>query len=205
MSRIRAVTVYCSSSRHVAAGYFDAARELGRAIAREDWSLVYGGNNIGLMDAVACAAREAGGRVVGITPRLMVDAGIVDRLCTELIVTDDMRQRKGLLESRGDAFVALPGGLGTFEEFFEILVARMLGYHQKPIVVLNVDDYYAPLLAMIEHGIEQRFIKPQIRQSYFVAASVTQAMEHLRQSAAAVPAPAPSQAAAVQEEPSATE
>src|SRR5882762_9791059 len=136
MSSIQAVTVYCSSSRSVAPVYFDAARELGREIACAGWTLVYGGNNIGLMDAVACACRSAGGRVIGITPQLMVDEGIADPHCAELIVTTTMRERKALLEARGDAFVALPGGIGTFEEFFEVLVGRMLGYHAKPIVVL---------------------------------------------------------------------
>src|SRR5689334_20710833 len=131
MTQIRAVTVYCSSSRVVAPIYFDAARHLGREIAAAGWALVYGGNNLGLMDAVACACRSAGGRVIGIIPQLMLDEGIADRACAELIVTGNMRERKALLEARGDAFVTLPGGVGTFEEFFEVLVGRMLGYHAK--------------------------------------------------------------------------
>src|SRR3954452_22846686 len=113
MNPIRAVTVYCSSSSSIAAEYFDAARELGREIARAGWSLAYGGNNLGLMDAVACACRSAGGRVIGITPQLMVDEGIADSACAELVVTPNMRERKALLEARGDALIALPGGIGT--------------------------------------------------------------------------------------------
>ena len=104
------------------------------------------------MGALSDAARAAGGKVVGITPKLLVRAGIADNHCSELIVTPGMRERKALLEARGDAFIALPGGLGTFEEVFEILVGKLLGYHQKPIVLLNVAGYYAPLLEMIEHG-----------------------------------------------------
>src|SRR4051812_49709929 len=127
------------------------------------------------MDAVAGAARAGGGKVTGITPQLMADLGIVDRQCDELIVTPGMRERKALLEQRGDALVALPGGLGTFEEFFEVLVGRILGYHDKPIVVLNVAGYYRPLLDMIEHGIAQRFIKPKARDAYFVAQTVVEA------------------------------
>jgi hypothetical protein len=110
---------------------------------------------------------------------MMVDKGIGDDACDEMIVTETMRERKALLEDRGDAFIALPGGLGTFEEFFEILVGRLLKYHDKPIVLLNVAGYYEPLLAMIEHGIEHRFIKPRAREAYFVAQDVPQAMSYL--------------------------
>jgi uncharacterized protein (TIGR00730 family) len=180
MVRLGSITVYCSSSRHVAPVYFDAATQLGKAIAGCGWTLVYGGNNRGLMDAVACAARRAGGKVVGITPKSMADQNIVDRQCDELIVTATMRQRKALLEERGDAFIALPGGIGTFEEWFEVLVGRTLGYHDKPLVLLNVNDYYGPLLAMMEHGIEQKFIRPQAREAYFVARTPEEAIDHLR-------------------------
>ena len=177
---LRAVTVYCSSSRHVAPVYFDAARELGTAIAQNGWQLVYGGNSVGCMGALADAARGAGGKVIGITPQLLVDQGIADDNCDELVVTSGMRDRKALLEERGDAFVALPGGLGTLEEVFEILVGRVLGYHQKPIVILNVDGFYDPLLDMVENGIAQRFIKASVRNAYFVARNVTEAIESLR-------------------------
>ena len=177
---LRGVTVYCSSSSHVPAVYPRAAAELGRAIAAEGWTLVYGGNCVGGMGTLANAVRAAGGTVVGITPQLMMDEGIGDELCHELVVTPDMRQRKALLEQRGDAFVALPGGLGTFEELFEILVGRILGYHRKPIVILNIAGYYDPLVAMLEHGIEHRFIKASAREAYFVASTVAEAVEFLR-------------------------
>jgi uncharacterized protein (TIGR00730 family) len=194
---IRSVTVYCSSSRDLPPAYYDAGRELGEAIARNGWRLVYGGNRIGLMGVVADAVRDAGGKVTGISPRMMVDEGIGDDACDEMIVTETMRERKGLLEERGDAFIALPGGLGTFEEFFEILVGRLLKFHDKPIVLLNVAGYYEPLLAMIEHGIEHRFIKPRAREAYFVAQDVPQAVNHLLATGKAHP-PVPT-------EPSATE
>ena len=177
---IRSVTVYCSSSKHVPAVYPAAAEELGRAIAAEGWTLVYGGNAVGCMGALADAAQVAGGKVVGITPQVLVDHGIADERCDELIVTSGMRERKALLEQRGDAFVALPGGLGTFEEVFEILVGRTLGCHHKPIVLLNVAGYYDPLLAMIEHGIEHRFIRPIAREAYAVVTTVGDAIQLLR-------------------------
>ena len=131
------------------------------------------------MGALADAARTAGGKVTGITPQLLVDQGIADLHCDELVVTESMRERKALLEERADGFVTLPGGIGTFEEVFEIIVGRVLGYHSKPIVLLNVADYYAPLLAMIEHGIETRFIRPATRDAYFVAGTVPEAIAFL--------------------------
>lgn len=173
------VTVYLSSSQHVDATYHEAATSLGTAIASAGWTLVYGGNPIGLMGRLADACRAAGGHVVGITPQLMKDEGIADDNAAELIVTATMRERKQLLESRGDAFVAMPGGLGTFEELFEILVGRILGYHDKPIVLLNIAGYYNPLLAMIDHGIEQLFIKARARDAYFVAPTVEAAVRYL--------------------------
>jgi uncharacterized protein (TIGR00730 family) len=179
MSTIRNVTVYCSSSSKIPSIYFDAARELGSALVANGWSLVYGGNAVGLMGAVADAVREAGGKVIGITPQVLMNKGITDERCTELIVTPDMRQRKALLESRGDAFIALPGGLGTFEEIFEIIVGRQLNTHTKPIVLLNIAGYYGPLLAMLQHGIDQRFIKADSDRLFHVAANVPEAMAHL--------------------------
>lgn len=177
---IRSITVYCSSSSTLARVYFDAGEAVGQALAKNGWALVYGGNSVGLMKIVADAARAGGGRVVGITPQLMVDKGIHDALADELVVTNGMRDRKALMEERGDAFLTLPGGLGTFEEIFEIIVGKQLGYHNKAIVLLNVEGYFDPLLAMIEHGIEQRFIKPKVRELYFVADTVAAAVEHFR-------------------------
>jgi uncharacterized protein (TIGR00730 family) len=176
---LRSVTVYCSSSTDIPEHYFRAGADLGTAIARNGWTLVYGGNRIGLMAAVADAARAAGGKVVGVTPQLMLDHGIGDDHCDELVVTAGMRERKALLEQRGDAFIALPGGLGTFEELFEILVSRRLGYHDKPIVLLNAGGYYDALLAAIEQGISQGFIRAKARQAYFVAADVPSAITYL--------------------------
>ncbi len=177
---IRSVTVYCSSSREIKPAYLAAAHELGHAIASAGWTLVYGGNYLGSMAAVADGARSAKGRVVGITPRLMVGKGYDDKRCTELIVVDDMRQRKALLESRGDALVALPGGLGTLEELSEVIVGRVLKYHDKPIVILNIDGFYGPLLAFIEQGIKEKFIKLRARDLYFVATTIPAAIAHLK-------------------------
>lgn len=185
---IHAVTVYCSSSVVIDRAYFDAGRALGAAIARSGWKLVYGGNNVGLMGAVADAVRDAGGRVIGVTPQLFIDKGLDDKSCDEFIVTSGMRERKALMEERGDAFVALPGGLGTFEEVFEIIVGKQLAFHNKPIVLMNVNGYFNPLLDMIEHGIKQRFIKHHAREYCFVTDSVEAAVVYLRDYKPAVPA-----------------
>ncbi len=193
MSAPRAVTVYCSSSSDIAPAYVAAGRDLAVGIARAGWTLVYGGNHVGLMAAVADAARAAGGRVVGITPRLLHDRGLSDPACDELIVTADMRERKALLEGRADALVALPGGLGTFEELFEVIVGKQLGYHAKPIVVVDVDGYYRPLVQMLEHGIDQRFIKASARGLIHVVATAAEAVEYLR----AGPPPRPAEPAVV--------
>lgn len=177
---IHTVTVYCSSSSELAQHYYDAGAELGRAIASNGWKLVYGGNAIGLMKTVADAVRAGGGKVIGITPQLFCDKGLEDRLCDELVITNSMRDRKAILEERGDAYIALPGGLGTFEEIFEIIVGKQLACHNKPIVFLNVAGYWNPMLAMIQSAIDQKFIKPKARNLYFTAATVPQAVDYLR-------------------------
>lgn len=175
-----AITVYCSSSSHAPHIYFQAAEALGRAIALESWTLVYGGNACGCMKALADGARAANGKVIGVTPQSLVDKGLSDKQCNELIVTNNMRDRKAILESRGDAFIALPGGLGTFEEIFEIIVGRQLGYHAKPIVILNIAGYYDPLLAMLTHGVEHGFIKSSSMDFFEVKTDVPSTIRSLR-------------------------
>ena len=176
---IRAVTVYCSSSQQIDKAYMDAGRELGLALAKHGWSLVYGGNRVGLMGVLSDAVREGGGKVIGVTPQLFIDKGLHDTLADELILSADMRDRKARMEQRGDAFITLPGGLGTFEEIFEIICGKQLGYHNKPIVLLNIAGYYDPLLAMIDHGVTQNFIKPKAKQLYHVSTSVADAIKYL--------------------------
>jgi cytokinin riboside 5'-monophosphate phosphoribohydrolase len=177
---IQAVTVYCSSSKRVASHYLDAARELGEGIARAGWILIYGGNCVGCMGVLADGARGAGGKVVGITPQLLKDRGIADEKCDELIVTEGVRERKALLEKRGDAFVALPGGIGTMEEVFEILVGKSLGYHTKPIVLVNVEGYWTPMMEMLEHGVRGGFIREGATELIFLASNAGEAIEYLK-------------------------
>lgn len=179
----RSITVFCASNHDLPQVYFDAARTLGELIARRKWTLVYGGGSAGLMGAVADAAHRGGGTIIGIIPHRLVEEERANHHCTELIVVDDMRQRKALLDSRCDAFITLPGGIGTLEELFEMLVGRYLGYHDKPIVLVNVNGFFDPLVTLLEHGIEQGFIRPRTRELLQVVETPAEAMECLDRSA----------------------
>jgi len=174
----RSICVYCSSSSAVAPVYFAAARELGTELARRGLTLVYGGARVGLMGAVATAVKASGGRVVGVIPEMLMMQELVYEENDELIITRDMRDRKATMMERSDAFLVLPGGFGTLEEFFETFTLRQLHRHSKPIIFLNTQGYYAPLLALFEHLYREQFAKP-CRELYYVASDVTDAFSHL--------------------------
>ena len=159
---MRNITVYCSSSVSLDVKFMDAARLLGQEMARRNMALVYGGGSIGLMGEIARTMKSVGGKVVGVITKRLLDLEQGYDQCDELIVVDTMAQRKTLMAQRGDAFIALPGGLGTFEELFEVLVQRQVGEHRKPIGLVNLDGYYNPLVGLIDHGIEHKFIKPAV-------------------------------------------
>ncbi len=163
-----AITVYCSSSTFLDPDFHEPAIEVGRELARRGITLVYGGGSVGLMGEIARACRSGGGCVIGVITRTLVAMERADNACDELHIVDTMRERKKLLAEKGDAFLVLPGGVGTYEEFFEIVVGRHLGEHDKPIGVVNSRGYYNPLIAMIEHGIEHRFIPESMRDKFFI-------------------------------------
>lgn len=173
------ICVYSSSSTVIDQLYFDTARELGRAIASRGDELLYGGGMIGLMGAIADSVRENGGKVIGVIPKALDQPGIVDKNCHELIVTEGMRERKAIMDARSDAFIALPGGYGTLEELLEIITLKQLKYHNKPIVILNVNRFYDPLLAQFDSIVEKRFAKSESRDLYRVASSVAGALEYI--------------------------
>jgi cytokinin riboside 5'-monophosphate phosphoribohydrolase len=168
--------VYCSSSDHIPAGYFDLARDLGGEIGRRGWSLVYGGGSVGLMGALAKAVQQGGGTVVGIIPQALLDREVGYLQADELIVTTTMRERKRLMDERADAFVALPGGFGTLEELLEIMTLRQLGYHDKPIVIVNMGGFFDPLLAQFDGIFAERFTHDRYRDLYMVADTVADAL-----------------------------
>lgn len=157
------VCVYCASSEHVDRAYHDAAARLGRTLADNGCTLVYGGGGAGLMGTLASAALDAGGEVIGIIPRFMIEVEWQHPGVANLEVVEDMRERKHRLLTGSDAVVALPGGCGTLEELFEAMTLKRLALYAKPIVLLDVNGFYAPLERFLETTIEQRFMNPQHR------------------------------------------
>ena len=152
--------VYCGSRPGNNPAFSEAARSVGEWIGRHGGQLVYGGGHNGLMGLLADATLASGGRVVGIIPKALVEREWAHKGCSELHVVDTMHERKRMMAERADAFVALPGGIGTFEEFFEVWTWRQLGYHDKPVGLLNVDGYYDGLLSFVASSVEQQFMGP---------------------------------------------
>jgi uncharacterized protein (TIGR00730 family) len=152
------ICVYCGSRDGVAEHFVQAARDVGHWIGRQGGQLVYGGGNRGLMGTVADATLQAGGSVIGIIPRALVDKEFAKRDCTELHVVDSMHERKAMMAERAGAFLALAGGIGTFEELFEVWTWRQLGYHDKPVGILDTAGYYGPLLSFLHGSVREGFM-----------------------------------------------
>lgn len=153
------ICVYCGSAAGAKPEYHAAARRLGGILAARGLGLVYGGGCVGLMGIIADAVLAGGGRVVGVIPQALAVREVAHHGLTELHVVADMHERKAMMASRADAFLTLPGGIGTFEEFFETLSWGMLGLHKKPMGVLNVAGYFDPLIALLEHGVAERLVR----------------------------------------------
>ena len=158
MKQAFSVCVYCGSRTGATPEFATLAREVGGWIGANGGQLVYGGGNTGLMGAVADATLESGGRVVGVIPKALVEREFAKLDCTELHVVDTMHDRKQMMAERADAFLALPGGIGTFEELFEVWTWRQLGYHDKPIGLLDAAGYYGPLLAFLKSSVAHGFM-----------------------------------------------
>jgi uncharacterized protein (TIGR00730 family) len=173
----RTICLYCGARSGVDPSFAAAAAELGRAVAARRWGLVYGGGDVGLMGVAARAALEAGGNVVGVIPRGLLEREQGLDAVSELVVTETLRERKGIMFERSDVFVALPGGFGTLEEVVETLTLRQLRYHDKPILFLNTAGYYAPLLTFFEHAVAAGFVAPAHLGLYAVADDVPGLME----------------------------
>lgn len=169
---IQNVAVFCASADGADPVYRAAACELGRALALRHIGVVYGGAKVGLMQAVAEAALDAGGNVVGVIPTVLVDLEVAHNGLTELHITDTMHTRKALIGQRSDAFVALPGGFGTFEELFEVLAWQTLKLHAKPIVLLNTKGFYDQMLTFLDHCVDQGMLSQQKRDIILVANTV---------------------------------
>jgi uncharacterized protein (TIGR00730 family) len=161
---LRSVTVYCGSNPGADAAFADATRELARLLASSDMRIVYGGGAVGLMGILADAAMEAGGEVIGVMPQALIDREIGHRGLSDLRVVGSMHERKALMAELGDAFIALPGGIGTLEELIEVYTWSQLGLHRKPLGVLNVAGFYDGLAAFLDHAVQERFLRPQHRE-----------------------------------------
>ncbi len=160
---MKRICVFCGSSAGSKPEYRACAEELGAELARREIGLVYGGGNVGLMGAIADAVLHAGGEAIGVIPEHLMTREIGHKQLTKLHVVHSMHERKAMMADLSDAFIALPGGFGTFEEFFEVLTWSQLGLHLKPCGIINVLEYYTPLVAMLDHAVEQRFLKTQNR------------------------------------------
>lgn len=173
------ICVYCSSSNAIADRYPPVAEALGREIARRGHSLVYGGGAVGLMGVLAHATHEAGGVVTGVIPAKLQDREGIAYDADDLIVTETMRERKGIMFRRADAFVVLPGGYGTLEEFMEVLTLKQLGYHDHPIAILNVDGFFDTLLDFFEELRGGRFAREAIGDLVHVVSTAEEAMDRV--------------------------
>ncbi|MBO3750846.1 TIGR00730 family Rossman fold protein [Streptosporangiaceae bacterium NEAU-GS5] len=180
------VCVFCASSQKIDARYFDLARQVGEELARRGHGLVSGGATVSCMGEVARAARAGGARTVGVIPQVLVDIEIADTDSDELIVTGDMRERKGIMDSRADAFLVLPGGIGTLEELFEIWTSRVIGMHAKPLVVLDPWGLYAALRELVQTMYDQGFTRPDVFDAISWATTVEEAFDLLVRSQPAI-------------------
>jgi cytokinin riboside 5'-monophosphate phosphoribohydrolase len=180
LDQSRTICVYMSSSDAVAPEFFAAADEMGKLIGHGGHSLVYGGCCVGLMGAVAKATKAHGGKVVGIIPESISGRGLSYQQADELHITDTMHERKKMMEDRADAFVALPGGFGTLEEMVQVINLKQLGYHTKPIVFINTNNFYDPLLDFFEHTINHKFAKTEHQNLYAVVPTPQAVFDYLQ-------------------------
>ena len=176
---IKNVCVYSASSTQIAPAYFEAATQLGRLLAIKGINLINGAGSIGLMAATSNAALAAGGTVTGVIPRFMVEQGWHHTGLTRLVETENMHERKQLMARMADAVIALPGGCGTMEELLEIITWKQLGLYLNPIVILNVNGFYDPLLSMLQQAVAQHFMRPEHAGIWRVATTAEEAVEML--------------------------
>ena len=162
-NKLRSLCVYCGASSGHEPAYADAARALGVQMAHQGIALVYGGGHVGLMGVIADAVLQAGGEVTGIIPKALMDTEIGHAHLTRLLVVRDMHERKALMAEHAQGFIAMPGGIGTLEELFEVMTWMQLGFHEKPVGLLNVQGFYDGLLAFLDHQVQTGFLRAEHR------------------------------------------
>ncbi len=175
----RSVCVFCGSAPGARPSYSRAAEELGRALAERSITLVYGGGRLGLMGIVADAALEAGGRVIGVIPRMLIERELAHPGLTRQHVVTTMHERKTLMAEMSDGFVGLPGGMGTFDELVEIVTWAQLGLHAKPVILANIDNYFSAMYGMLDYAVQEGFVTAESRARWRNADSVTRVMQIL--------------------------
>jgi len=183
---MKRICVFCGSNAGARSEYAEAARALATVLAERKLGIVYGGGNVGLMGVLADAALARGGEVIGVIPQKLVDKEVAHHGVTELRIVETMHERKALMNDLSDAFLALPGGFGTLDEFFEVLTWAQLGFHGKPCALLNVAGYYDGMLAMLDHAVTERFLRPAHRE---LVIADTDPLRLLQRLSAFVPAP----------------
>ncbi len=176
----KTICVYCSSSNNLPDKYYEFAQNFGIEIAKNGYNMVYGGTTVGLMGVIANNALRNGAKVTGVIPERIASFGLKNPDAARVIVTKDMRTRKAEMEKLSDIFIAAPGGFGTFEEIFEILVAKQLGYHNKPIIFINFDNYYDYLFKMFDTIYNKQFAKEEMKSLYFIANTLSQVFSYIK-------------------------
>jgi uncharacterized protein (TIGR00730 family) len=176
---MRRICVFCGSSNGNRPLYAESARALGKAMLQRSLGLVYGGGNVGLMGTIADAVRDGGGEVIGVIPQALVERELAHRGVTQLLVVQSMHERKAKMAELSDAFIAMPGGFGTFEEFCEIITWAQLGLHRKPCGILNVEGYYDSLLSLFDHAVSEGFLRNENRELVFEETDTGRLLEKL--------------------------
>ena len=174
------ICIYGASSNAIDKSFLDAGEQLGKAIAQNNHTVVFGGGAAGLMGAVARGSHSENGKIIGICPSFFNVDGALFTDCTEMIYTETMRERKQLLDEMSDAFVITPGGIGTFDEFFEIYTLRQLAVHQKPIVIFNTNGYYNPLIDMLNNAIDKAFMPATNMDLLFISDDPQKIINHIQ-------------------------
>lgn len=173
------ICIYGASSNKLAQEYYDTAEQLGALMAKAGHTLVFGGGQGGLMGAAARGAHAHGGDIIGVAPRFFDEPGILYPHCSRFIYTDTMRERKAIMEEESDAFIVLPGGIGTYEEFFEMLTLKQLGRHSKPMAVLNTRGYYDPMEAMLRNTVEEGFMSASCMDLFGVCSTPEEVLDYV--------------------------
>ncbi|MBI3818075.1 MAG: TIGR00730 family Rossman fold protein [Planctomycetes bacterium] len=178
---MKRICIFCGSASGNRPEYVKIAAACGAALARAGIGVVFGGGKVGLMGAVADGALAERGEIIGIIPRALRDRELCHPGVADMRVTGSMHERKMLMHDLSDGFIALPGGLGTLDELFETLTWLQLGYHKKPVGILNINDFYGPLLAMLDHAAAAEFIRPEHRAMLLVAGSIDELLQRMRE------------------------